>query len=57
MPHDELLKMICLLTISKVLYELIFMPITISLVKYLKRAENLDVYEKPSFKKILPSWE
>lgn len=56
-PHDELLKMICLLTISKVLYELLVMPFTIYLVAYLKRTENLDIYEKPSLRNIVPSWD
>lgn len=55
-PDDELIKMTVMLTILKVLYEIVVMPFTILLVNYLKKAENLDVYEKPSLKSILPSW-
>ena len=55
-PDDELLKMTVMLTILKVLYEIVTMPLTLALVSYLKKAENLDVYEKPSLKKILPTW-
>jgi queuosine precursor transporter len=55
-PDDELLKMTVMLTILKVLYEIVTMPLTLVLVGYLKKAENLDVYEKPSLKKILPTW-
>ena len=55
-PDDELIKMTVMLTILKVLYEIIIMPLTIMLVSYLKKTENLDVYEKPSLKKIIPIW-
>ena len=55
-PDDELIKMTVMLTILKVLYEIIIMPLTIMLVSYLKKTENLDVYEKPSLKKIIPVW-
>lgn len=55
-PDDELIKMAIMLTIMKVLYEVITLPISQALVNYLKRSEQLDVYEKPSLKKILPNW-
>jgi uncharacterized integral membrane protein (TIGR00697 family) len=54
MPDDELIKMICMLTVVKVLYELFLMPFTVILVQYLKKTEGLDVYEKPSLRKIIP---
>lgn len=53
-PNDELVKMIIMLTILKVLYEIIMIPFAIILITYLKKNEGLDVYEKPSFKKIFP---
>lgn len=55
-PDDELIKMTVMLTILKVLYEIITMPLTLMLVNYLKKTENLDVYETPSLRKILPTW-
>lgn len=55
-PDEELIKMVCMLTIMKVLYELLVMPFTVMLVSYLKKAEGLDIYEKPSIKGILPNW-
>lgn len=55
-PDDELVKMTIMLTLLKVLYEIVIMPFTIIFVSYLKKTEKLDVYEKPSLKKILPSW-
>jgi uncharacterized integral membrane protein (TIGR00697 family) len=55
-PDDELVKMTVMLTILKVLYEIAVMPFTIMLVNYLKKVENLDVYEKPLLKNIFPSW-
>lgn len=53
-PDFELIKMIIMLTVLKVLYEVIIMPLTLLMVSYLKKVENLDIYEKPTFKKILP---
>lgn len=55
-PDDELVKMTIMLTLLKVLYEIVIMPFTVIFVSYLKKTEKLDVYEKPSLKKILPSW-
>lgn len=55
-PDDELVKMTIMLTLLKVLYEIVIMPFTVIFVLYLKKTEKLDVYEKPSLKKILPSW-
>lgn len=53
MPDDELIKMICMLTLVKVMYEFVLMPFTVLLVRYLKKSEGLDVYEKPSLIKII----
>lgn len=55
-PDDELIKMAIMLTIMKVLYEIITFPLTQLLVNYLKKTEKLDVYEKPSLKKIFVGW-
>lgn len=55
-PDDELIKMAIMLTIIKVVYEIITLPISQAFVNYLKRSEQLDVYEKPSLRKILPTW-
>ena len=55
-PDDELIKMAIMLTILKVLYEIIILPLSQVLVNYLKKSEQLDVYEKPSLKNILPNW-
>lgn len=52
-PQWELTKMICLLTIIKVIYEIIALPLTIKFVNFLKKADNSDVYEKPSFKGLI----
>ncbi|XVN42839.1 MAG: hypothetical protein RCG15_00545 [Candidatus Rickettsia vulgarisii] len=47
------MKMICLLTIIKVAYEIIALPLTVKFVNFLKKAENSDVYEKPSFDNLI----
>lgn len=51
-PGDELLKMICVLTLTKVFYELLIMPFTLKVISFLKKVEQLDVYEKPSLKAV-----
>ncbi len=56
MPDDELIKMIVTLSLVKVFYEIIVMPFTIIFISYLKKLEQLDVYEKPSFRNIFPKW-
>lgn len=56
MPDQELIKMILMLTIIKVMYEILVMPATLALISFLKETEKLDVYEKPLFKNIFPKW-
>lgn len=56
MSDDELIKMIVTLSLLKVFYEIIVMPFTVRFVSYLKKVEQLDVYEKPSLKNIFPGW-
>lgn len=48
LPAKQLLEMIIILTIIKVVYELLIMPLTIKFINYLKNSEKLDVFEKPS---------
>lgn len=55
-PDDELIKMIITLSLLKVLYEIVVMPFTIIFVSHLKKVEQLDVYEKPTLRKIFPGW-
>lgn len=44
------------LTIIKVIYEMLVMPITMRVVGFLKFKEAKDVFEKPSFKELFPSF-
>lgn len=53
-PFEELINMIIILSLIKVIYEILLMPITTKLVKFLKRAEGINIFEKPSWKNILP---
>lgn len=53
-PNDSLVEMITLLTIIKLLYETLAMPITIKIVCFLKQAEKIDSYEKPLLANIFP---
>ncbi|GAB4169805.1 MAG: hypothetical protein Tsb006_7690 [Rickettsiaceae bacterium] len=53
-PTDELINMIIFLTVVKVIYEVLMMPFTIRIVRFLKRKEGLNVFEKPSLKGALP---
>lgn len=53
---DALLEMIILLTTIKVLYEMLAMPITVRLVNFLKRKEEIDVFETPSLRALLPDF-
>lgn len=55
-PTNELVKMIALLTLIKVLYEILIMPVTIKLIAYLKKIEGLNVYETPSLKGFWPKF-
>lgn len=56
-PDMELINMILLLTVVKVLYEIVAMPLTIKIVYRLKRAEGKDVYEKPTFNNMFPQFK
>ena len=49
LPVSHLLSMIFTLTALKVLYELAVLPITVKVTCYLKKVENMDSYEKPSW--------
>lgn len=56
LPLTELIEMIILLTLIKVLYEMLAMPITLKFVEYLKNVEGLNVFEKPSLKGLMPRY-
>lgn len=45
-PVSELLKMMFLQVFLKTLYEIIVLPVTIRVVRYIKRKENTDVFDK-----------
>ena len=45
-PEENLLLMMSSQLIIKTLYEIIILPFTIRVVKWLKRTENLDVYDE-----------
>lgn len=53
MPVNILFSMIMTLTVIKVLYELILLPVTTTVASYLKKVENFDSYEKPSWRGVL----
>lgn len=55
-PSAELVKMVCLLTIIKVLYEILSLPLTVRLVAFLKRADMSDVFSKPSLNQLIPNF-
>ncbi|MBR6170461.1 MAG: queuosine precursor transporter [Bacteroidaceae bacterium] len=45
-PVPELIKLMILQVITKTLYEIIALPLTIRVVKWVKRRENTDVYDR-----------
>lgn len=45
MPVDELLKLMLLQVSAKTLYEIIALPLTIRVVRYVKKVEGTDVYD------------
>lgn len=45
MPAGELLKMMAVQAILKTLYEIIVLPVTVRVVKYVKRVGGSDVYD------------
>ncbi|RTK92721.1 MAG: VUT family protein [Rickettsiales bacterium] len=52
LPAHTLLMMVFTLTALKVLYELLVLPITVKITKYLKKVEGIDSYESPSLRGI-----
>lgn len=45
MPVSELLKMMLVQVILKTVYEIIILPVTIRVVRYIKRVDQTDVYD------------
>ena len=45
-PINELLMLMLVQVILKTLYEIIILPVTIRVVKYIKRVDNSDVYDE-----------
>ncbi|PNE24228.1 hypothetical protein BHU16_08160 [Tannerella sp. oral taxon 808] len=45
-PAEELLKMIAVQALLKTLYEVIILPITIRVVRYIKRVDGTDAYDE-----------
>lgn len=45
-PFRNLLLMMCWQILLKTLYEIIILPLTIRVVRYVKRTEGVDVYDK-----------
>lgn len=50
----QLLTMVTTMSLIKVTYEFCAMPLTVKLVTFLKREEDIDVYELPTLKKLNP---
>lgn len=50
---SDLLSMIFTMTALKVTYELIVLPFTVRITTFLKKVENIDSYEKPSWRGVL----
>lgn len=46
MPVNELLKMMLVQVVLKTLYEVIILPVTIRVVRYIKRVDHSDVYDE-----------
>ncbi len=53
LPVSELLSMVFTMTTLKVTYELVILPFTVRITSFLKKAENIDSFEKPSWRGIL----
>lgn len=45
-PVDELLMLMLVQVVLKTLYEIIILPVTIRVVKFIKRVDNCDVYDE-----------
>ena len=46
MPVSELAKMMLVQVVLKTLYEVIVLPVTVRVVKYIKRVDDTDVYDE-----------
>ena len=46
MPVSELAKMMLVQVVLKTLYEVIVLPVTVRVVKYIKRVDDPDVYDE-----------
>ena len=46
MPLSELAKLMLLQVITKTLYEVVMLPVTIRVVRYVKQHEGTDVYDE-----------
>lgn len=55
LPMFEIYKMALMLTVIKVFYEILVMPISIVLVRFLKKAEGINIFENPTFMDLLPN--
>ena len=53
LPISQLLSMIFTMTALKVIYELVALPFTIRITNFLKIVENIDSFEKPSWRGVL----
>ena len=42
---DELLKMMAVQALAKTLYEVLVLPVTVRVVRYVKRVDGSDVYD------------
>lgn len=46
MPVDELIKMMAVQVVLKTLYEIVILPVTIRVVRFVKRVDGSDVYDR-----------
>lgn len=46
MPISELINLMLVQVLLKTVYEIIVLPVTIRVVKYIKRVDNTDVYDE-----------
>jgi uncharacterized PurR-regulated membrane protein YhhQ (DUF165 family) len=46
MPVPELFKLMAIQVVAKTLYEVVALPVTIRVVKFVKRMEATDVYDE-----------
>jgi len=53
-PNRELTQMVVLLTLIKVAYEILIMPFTLKFTAFLKRSEDVNIFEKPTWRALIP---